>query len=484
MITILTHRVSVIFLIFLIYIPDNLDFYYFIDYNEYNYIILSNIVEIMNKTDIITILYDWNFWKKDLHTGIPRDRYVSKLKDFLGTNQVVVITGARRAGKSYIMRQMVKWLIENKTERKNICFINFDDPRFINLDTQLLTTVYETYLEFLEPTEKPYIFLDEIQEVDGWEKWVRMIHELQKAVLIISGSNAKLLSKELGTLLTGRHLDLTVFPLDFREFLGFNNINLNDRLDQIANKTRISGLLHKYLEYGAFPEVTISDQKKEILLNYFDDLIHKDLVRRFKIRKHEPLKALVNYYLSNISSPSTFNSISHHLDISVDTIEKYTGYLEQIFLVFSLKRFSAKVKAQEKSPRKIYCIDVGLSNVLGFKLFNNYGLLIENVVFLELKRRQVTDPSMEIFYWKDIEHREVDFIIRKGLEITDFIQVCWDPTDEKTKKREIQGIEKAIKELDVKDVIIITGDYKAELVLEGENVRFVPLLEWILDGWE
>jgi predicted AAA+ superfamily ATPase len=252
-------------------------------------------------------------------------------------------------------------------------------------------------------------------------------------------------------------------------------------MDAIANKTKIAHLFHRYLEYGAFPEVAVSDQKKEILLAYFDDLVQKDLVRRFKIRKYEPLKSLVKYYLSTISSLSTFNSVSRFLTISVDTIEKYTGYLEQIFLVFSVKRFSAKVKVQEKSPKKIYSIDVGLSNTLGFKLFNNYGLLLENLVFLELKREQMNNPAKDIFYWKDNEHREVDFIIRNGLEITDLIQVCRDPTDVKTKKREVQGVEKAMIEFHIQNAVIITGDYKAEIETNTGTIQCIPFLQWIMN---
>ena len=222
----------------------------------------------MNKNEIIEILQDWNFWKKDLESGIERSTYLNKLKDFLETNQIVVITGARRAGKSFLMRQLINNLISDGVSRDNILMVNFEDPRFTELDTKTLQKIYEVYLEFLNPEGEIFIFLDEVQEVAGWEKWVRTIHELKKAKLVISGSNAKLLSTELSTLLTGRHIDLGVFPLSFKEYLIFNGLDLKDRLDFVSKRVEIERLFIKYLEWGSFPEVVLSGEKKQLLLHY------------------------------------------------------------------------------------------------------------------------------------------------------------------------------------------------------------------------
>jgi len=239
----------------------------------------------MNKNEIIEILQDWNFWKKDLESGIERSTYLNKLKDFLETNQIVVITGARRAGKSFLMRQLINNLISNGVSRDNILMVNFEDPRFTELGTKTLQKIYEVYLEFLNPKGDTFIFLDEVQEVAGWEKWVRTIHELKKAKLVISGSNAKLLSTELSTLLTGRHIDLGVFPLSFEEYLIFNGLDLKDRLDFVSKRVEIERLFIKYLEWGGFPEVVLSGEKKQLLLHYFEDIVNKDLIKRYKIRK-------------------------------------------------------------------------------------------------------------------------------------------------------------------------------------------------------
>lgn len=333
---------------------------------------------------MLKILEDWNFWKKDLEAGIARPFYLDRLKRFLATNQIMVIKGARRSGKSFIMRQLVKELVSAGTDKKNILMVNFEDPRFTELNTETLQQIYETYLEFLNPKGMPFVFLDEVQEVKGWEKWVRTLHELRKVQIIISGSNAKLLSKELATLLTGRHLDITTFPLSFREYMVFNNVSLKDKLDMVNKEIEIKGLLRKYLEFGSFPEVVLSTEKKEILLQFFEDVLDKDLIRRFKIRKPDKLKSLAKFYLSNASSLTTFSSIEKFLGASADTVEKFSGYLETAYLLFFLKRFSFKVKEQEKSPRKVYAIDTGLVNTIGFRFSENAGRLAENVVFLEL----------------------------------------------------------------------------------------------------
>ncbi len=211
----------------------------------------------MNKNEIIEILQDWNFWKKDLEDGIERTVYLDKLKSFLGTGQIVTITGARRAGKSFLMRQLIRGLISEGVNRINILMVNFEDPRFTELDAKTLQRIYEVYLEFLSPEGEVFIFLDEVQEVSEWERWVRTIHELNKAKLVISGSNAKLLDKELSTLLTGRHIDLVVSPLSFKEYLAFNEVDLKDRLDFISKRVEIEGFFRKYFEWRRFPEVVL-----------------------------------------------------------------------------------------------------------------------------------------------------------------------------------------------------------------------------------
>lgn len=438
----------------------------------------------MNKNEILEVLEDWNFWRKDQDTGFIRLQYLEQLQSLKDSNQIVVITGARRSGKSYLMRGFAKKLISEGISKDSILFINFEDPRFHKLDTDLLQKIYETYLESLNPKGSIYIFLDEIQEIPEWEKWVRTMHELKKANLIISGSNARLLSRELSTLITGRHVDMTVFPLSFREFLSFNNLEVNNNLDLVNKKIDIKRLLSEYFEYGSFPGVVLAGAKKQILLAYFDDLLNKDLIRRYKIRKTGKIKELAIYYLSNISTPSTYNSLKKQLLLTTDTIEKFSGYIESIYLIFFVKRFSFKLKEQEKSPRKTYAIDVGLSNQVGFRFSLNTGRMAENLVFLELLRKNSLNPEMELFYFKNERHREVDFVIKESLKVKSAVQVCWNIEDLKTKKREIDSLIVGLEDLNLKEGLVITEDYENVEYYKEFEIKFIPLYKWLLNQTE
>jgi len=359
--------------------------------------------------------------------------------------------------------------------------VNFEDPRFTELDAKTLQRLYGVYLEFLNPEGEVFIFLDEVQEVFEWERWVRAIHELNKARLVVSGSNAKLLDKELSTLLTGIHIDLVVFPLSFKEYLAFNRIDLKDRLDFVSKRVEIEGFFRKYFEWGSFPEVVLlSSERKQILLHYFDDIINKDLIRRYRIRKSESLNSLARFYLANISSSITFNSLEKFLDISADTVEKFSCYLEDAYLLFFLKRFSFKVKEQEKSPRKVYAIDTGLANTIGFRFSQNLGRLAENIVFLELVRRRVLEKNdLELYYWKDPQHREVDFVVKESLNVTQVLQVCWEINRPETKIREIKALLKAMEKLKLNEGFVITQDLEKEESIRDKKIRYVPLWRWL-----
>lgn len=434
----------------------------------------------MDKSEIIAILNDWNFWRTGPKTGIPRPIYLDRLNAALATRQVIVITGPRRSGKSFIMRQMIQNLTARGVPVQNTVMINFEDPRLGPLDVASLQRIYDTYLEYLNPTDTPHIFLDEVQEVEGWEKWVRTLQELGKAHLIISGSNAKLLSRDLSTLLTGRHVDVTVFPLSFPEYLEFRGLKPNELLPTAEEAIRASRLLREYMESGGFPEVTLSEEKKQILIQYYDDIVNKDLIRRFKIRKSEQMKNLSRFFLSHAASSITFNSCAKFLNLSVDTVEKFSGYLQDAYLFFLVKRYSHKFKEQEKSPRKLYCVDNGLSNVVGFHVSQDRGHLLEQTVFQELMRRRLNNPDVQIFYWKDNEQKEADFLVKEGLKITQIIQSCANPADPMTRKRELYALTKAMDEFSLKEGLIITLDLTATEMEGDKTIRYIPIMQWLM----
>lgn len=434
----------------------------------------------MNKNELFRILEDWNFWEKERESGIPRPKYVNKMRKLLGSRQVLVVTGARRSGKSFLMKQCMHDLILRGTAKKNMLFVNFEDPRFVSLDTSLLDDIFLTYREFLRPDEKPYIFLDEVQEVAGWEKWVRTMNETDRAHIIISGSNARLLSRELSTLLTGRHQDMTVYPLSFREYLSFVGAKEPTREDR--PQPELFGFLREYMSNGAFPGVVFESAKEQFLLSFFSDMVEKDLVRRYRVRKPEKMKSLLKFYMSNVSTLTTWSGAAKFLEVSSDTVEKFSSYFESAYLVFFLKRFSFKVREQEKSPRKVYGIDTGLSKAVGFRVGENIGHMAENIVFLEYLRRKEDNPSMEIFYWKNEFHHEVDFIVRKkeGMEA---VQVAWNIDQREAGEREIRSLLKGLDALDLSSGTIITETRDGEDVIKGKTIRYVPLWRWLLgDG--
>lgn len=419
----------------------------------------------MFQEDVLRILHDWNPWREDFETGYPRSDYVRRLENLITGGQIIVITGPRRAGKTYIMRQFAMHLIKNGVPRKNILFLNLEDPRLGVVDANKLDQIFQVYLDNLSPNSKPYIFLDEIQEVKNWEKWVLTYHELGKAKFIVSGSNAKLLSREFGTLLTGRHLELRIFPLSFKEFLKFR-----------GGTDSPQAFIKEYMEFGGFPEVVLSRNKSELILQYFTDVIEKDIVRRYRIRKTEALKSLVRFYMSNISSLTTFSSMERFTGLRRDTIEKFAFYLESSFLLFFVRRFSFKVREQEKSPRKVYAYDVAFPNIIGFKFSENKGRIAENLVAVELLRR-----GKEFYYWKDERHREVDFVIKEKTDVRELIQVSWDLSNVSTHEREVKALILASEKLKCENLLIINAELEKEKVVKDKIIKYLPLWKWLLE---
>lgn len=434
----------------------------------------------MKKEEILEILVDWNFWQRELDTGIKRDEYIRRAGNFLKTNMILSVVGVRRSGKSFIMRQVVKTLIDSGLDSKETLIINFEDRRFKDFSVTVLDEILDTYLEFIKPESTPYIFVDEVQLIDGWERWARTINELQKAKLIVSGSTSQIISKELATTLTGRHLDLKVFPLNFNEFLKFKSIGIKNLLDLIDKKVEVKRSFREYALYGGFPEVVLGESKNEILISYFEDILTKDIVKRFSVKKIDKLEALAKFYLTNISNSITFNSLGRALKISKDTVEKYSWYLENAFLFIFIKRFSFSLKEQDNSPRKVYSLDVGLSNALGFRFSENFGKVMENIAALELLRRSAQNPLMEIYYWKDASGNEVDFVVKEGIEVKELIQVTNVSSKDEIAKREISALKKAMKEFKLNKGLILTGELEGEEDVDGLTIKYMPLWKWLM----
>jgi len=432
----------------------------------------------MNERTIVKALSKWNLWGSELELGISRDNYLKQALLYLKANKILTIVGLRRSGKSYIAKQIAKNLVK---EKHNSLIINFEEARFDeDLDTNFLVRLYDAYLSVLKPSEKPLIVLDEVQEVTGWEKFVRSLYEKKEADLIVTGSSAKIMSEELATVLTGRTLTLDVFPLGFREFLEFNGLKLGTRLEIIKEEERIRELLKAYLSFGGFPEIVLQKNeqlKLKILRSYYDDILNKDIVKRYNIRRVDKLERIAFHYLTNFSSLITFNRTGKYLKLSEKIVEIYSKYLESSKILFFLPRFSSSVKEQENSPRKVYLMDIGFHNLSTILFSDKTSKIYENIVAIQLLK---SFSKREIFYWKDYSGREVDFLVKKGYKV-ELIQVCYSLDRKETKQREIQALLKAMEEFNLKEGIVITEDYENNELINNKKIRFIPLWKWLLD---
>jgi len=431
----------------------------------------------MEKTEIIEILNDWNFWDKGHDVGISRPRYLKRIKELIKTGQILTITGIRRSGKSTIMLQYIKQLIDNRIDSRNILYVNFEDLRFRDLDLESLNRIYEVYLEYMQPSSKPYIFLDEVHKIKNWEKFARTMHELKKASIFVSGSNVKLLFGKFASVLTGRHLDLYVFPLDFKEFLLFKEILIKDDLDIIFKRYKIKSLLNEYIKDGGLPLVCLKEQKKEILQTYFEDIINKDIIENHPVDYVSKLKSLAKFYLTNVGRRISFNKISKFIGLSLDTVERYSYYLEESYMIYFIKKFSYSLKEQEKTMAVVYSMDNGIRNILGFTFSKDSGWLYQNTVANQLIMKY---NKGNIFYWMNNLKEEVDFVIKQGTKVKQLIQVCYNLEDINTKEREIKSLIKASKELKCNNLLIITQDKEGEEKIKGKKIRFMPLWKWLL----
>ena len=376
--------------------------------------------------------------------------------------------------------------MDKKVEKERILIVNFEEPYFENADLNTLSEIHSAFLEIIKPPKKPYIFLDEVQNAEKWEKFVRSLNERKEAFLVITGSSSKLLSKELASILTGRQLYFEVFPLSFKELLEFNKLKIKEEKDILLNSLEIKKIFRDYLLWGGFPEIVLNKNeqfKRKVLLSYYEDIINRDIIQRFKVKKFDKLKTLAHFYLSNISSYASFNKISKFLHLPVETVRRFSSYIETSYLIFFIKRFSYSLKEQENSPRKVYCIDTGLSEIVGFKFSQNLGRLLENLVALKIKQMISQNPFLEVYYWKNqYGDKEVDFLIKEGKLIKSLIQVCWNIENLETKERELKGLIKAMNEFNLNEGIIINEEFEGREKVKDKEIIYQPLWKWLLEN--
>ncbi len=391
---------------------------------------------------------------------------------YAASSLIKVIQGIRRCGKSTLSLQLLKG--------KKFAYANLDDERFINLQAEDLNKILEIFYEVYGKFK--FILLDEVQNVYGWELFVNRLKR-QGYNIIVTGSNANLLSKELATHLTGRHIPLELFPFSFREFLKYKGLRFDIKMLSTENMGTIKGNFIEYAKKGGFPEVLREGSIPQSYLRaLYSTILDKDVILRNKIRYVKTLKNIASYLISNCSSQVSFNKIKNIFSLgSTHTALNYISYLEDSYLFFFLKRLSYKHKESLIANRKAYVIDTGLIEALSVRFSQDSGRLYENIVATELLREKAL-KEMDIYYWYDIYKNEVDFVIKRGLKIEQLIQVCYNIGDYNTRKRELRSLLKAGKELKCDNLLIICGDEEKIDKIGNKRILYIPLWKWLLRG--
>lgn len=401
---------------------------------------------------------------------IKRDIDMANLKKFLSHPNILVISGVRRSGKSVLALQIV--------EKEKYGYLNFDDERLAGFISDDFNKILETFYE-LEGNLDYFVF-DEIQNIKGWELFANRLRRTKK--VIITGSNAHLLSGELATHLTGRHINFVLYPFSFKEFLRYQGLEFQSQDFYSTQKTaQIKKALNDYIITGGFPETYKFG--KAILSRIFEDIIVKDILIRYKIKNQSAFKEMANYLISNFGQETSYSNLSHIFKIKdVHTVKNYVSFLTSTYLIFVLNRFSFKLKQQVIAPKKIYGIDTGIINHLAFQFSENSGKLIENAVYLNLLRDQsYFAKGKEIYYWRDYYQKEVDFVVKDGKKIAHIIQVCESLGKLQTKEREIKSLLSASRDLKCDNLMIITRDEEKEERIKGKKIKSIPLWKWILE---
>jgi len=381
----------------------------------------------------------------------------------ISKDAALIITGPRRCGKSTLALML--------GTSKKFGYVNFDDER-MTMEASELNKVLEAIYSL--KGEVDLLIFDEIQNIPGWEKFISRLIGTKEVVL--TGSNARLLSRELATYLTGRHVDVVLLPFSFQEFLTFKDFEYN--IYKTSDRAKIKDYLNEYLEIGGFP--TAQKLGRVFLAENYKDIIERDVIQRYKIKNSAVFKELARYLISNASSEISFNRIKNIFGIkSTHTVKQYITYLSSAYLVFLVERFSFKLKQQSFAPKKIYCIDNGIISAVGFKTSSDRGKMMENLVAIELFRR-ASEAGWGIYYWKDYQQREVDFVIKDGKNIALLIQVTNISSKREIGERELDSLLRASEELRCNNLLVITYDYEDEEKISGKKIRFVPLWKWLI----
>lgn len=388
------------------------------------------------------------------------------VQDFIDDPNILIISGIRRSGKSTLQRILQQKLPESDY------FFNFDDDRLVNFEIQDFQTLLEVFIELFG--KQSTFYFDEIQNIEGWERFIRRLYDRGNKI-IITGSNANLLSKELGTHLTGRYIRFEIYPLSFNEIIKQEYPEVFTK--KALGTDDIGMILHHfstYIQHGGIPEY-YKFRKTEYLKDLYEGILYRDIVARYNITNEKPLRELVYYFASNIGKEFSYTKLSEIVGLSSPhTVSNYCDHLEKCYLCFSLSRYSHSLKKQMLYNKKCYMIDPALIRIIGFRVSEDKGRLLENIVFLQLKML-----GLEVYFHK--EQKECDFVIRKNNQIIQAIQVATNLLDEKTKNREISGLIEAMESYGLQEGLILTENQQETLKINQYQIKILPIWKWLLD---
>lgn len=413
--------------------------------------------------NLYSIFDYWRDWSlKYIDQMRPRE-----LKITLPQKQALALLGVRRSGKTSKALEIAH-RNSNNTKKNNFLYINFEDPGFIANNTyHVLDTLIDIHAE--KTGGYPQIIVwDEIQNIDGWERWCRKFIDGQKAKLIITGSSAKMLSQELATSIAGRAIQKEIFPLSFSEFISFKGTEINE--------TNGNFYLNQYMQWGGFPEVVLSEEtgeKEDILRQYFTDIVLKDIISRNEIRSKKSLDLIVNHYLVNTSAQHSYNSLRKAYAVSMDIARAYTDALINAYLIFEIEKYEKNLKTQMRASKKIYAIDTGLRNVNSNHSSEDKGKLLENIIFLQLRRH-----SRDINYFS--KNYECDFLVLDKKKPAHAIQVTYSNLEsEELKKRELLGLQECIQEHGLNHGTLITHSREETIRIDKTVIHLIPAWKWL-----
>lgn len=389
----------------------------------------------------------------------------SKILQYAEDPNVLILSGIRRCGKSTILRRL------QSEQTQSDYFFNFDDERLIAFTVEDFQSLLEIFIELYG--KQTTFYFDEIQNIEGWERFIRRLYE-QGNKIFITGSNAKLLSKELGTHLTGRNIQLEIYPLSFKEIVDHEQPELLKKDNYSTLDVGILlNLYATYLLHGGIPEY-FKSRKEEYLKSLYEGILYRDIIVRHHINHEGPLKELVYYFAGNIGKEFSYTNLAEYLGLgSPHTVSKYCGYLEDCYLCFFVSRYSHSLRKQVQYNKKCYMIDPAIIRLVGFRTSADRGRMHENIVFLHLKMQ-----GKEIFFHK--EQKECDFITRQGNRILEAIQVTCQLSDQKVRKRELEGLLEAMNAYELKEGLILTENEEETLEVDGRKIHVLPIWKWLL----